>query len=194
MTAQEVAESVVETFHADASQALDAMVKENKARNMKGVAVVAFVSGDKTQDWVSQVLGIGISAVFTPPLESVANDPPTIPEVENSRARRSRRRKRPGMTWPRKAPSPRTGKNACGAPRSPRLAPAIHQPTSLEESIGWMVADCRAMPHCWNDRCDWTGRGKPVRLGSDGWRARRSTKDYPHSRQGPGSAAVPSRG
>jgi hypothetical protein len=43
VAAPEVAESVVATFHADASQALDAMVKEAKARNMKGVATVAFV-------------------------------------------------------------------------------------------------------------------------------------------------------
>jgi hypothetical protein len=37
VAAPEVAESVVATFHADASQALDAMVQEPKARNMKGV-------------------------------------------------------------------------------------------------------------------------------------------------------------
>jgi hypothetical protein len=55
VAAPEVAESVVATFHADASQALDAMVKEAKARNMKGVAAVAFVPGDETQDWVSHM-------------------------------------------------------------------------------------------------------------------------------------------
>jgi hypothetical protein len=56
VTAQEVAERVTSTLlHADASQALDAMAKEAKSRNMKGVAVVAFVSGDKTQDWVSHM-------------------------------------------------------------------------------------------------------------------------------------------
>jgi hypothetical protein len=55
VAAQEVAESVAPAFHADASQALDAMAKEAKSRNMKGVAVVAFVSGDKTQDWVSHM-------------------------------------------------------------------------------------------------------------------------------------------
>ena len=37
VAAPEVEESVVATFHADASQALDAMVQEPKARNMKGV-------------------------------------------------------------------------------------------------------------------------------------------------------------
>ena len=54
-TAQETAESRGATFHATAPKALDAMAKEAKARTMKGVAAIAFVSGDSTQEWVSHM-------------------------------------------------------------------------------------------------------------------------------------------
>lgn len=42
-------------FGATAGKALDAMAKEAETRKMKGVAAIAFVSGDTTQDWVSQM-------------------------------------------------------------------------------------------------------------------------------------------
>lgn len=45
----------VAAFGETAAKALDAMVKEAEARNMKGVAAVAFVAGDKTQGWISQM-------------------------------------------------------------------------------------------------------------------------------------------
>lgn len=54
-TAQETAGSDAATFHATAQKALDVMAKEAKTRNMKGVAAIAFVSGDTAQDWVSHM-------------------------------------------------------------------------------------------------------------------------------------------
>lgn len=53
--AQEPAATVADRFHADATKALDAMAAEAKARNMKGVAAIAFVPGDKTQGWTSHM-------------------------------------------------------------------------------------------------------------------------------------------
>lgn len=44
-----------ERFHAAAARALDAMVEEAGKRNMKGVAVVAFVPGEKTGEWSSRM-------------------------------------------------------------------------------------------------------------------------------------------
>jgi len=53
--AQESAGSVPATFDAAAAKALDTMVREAEARSMKGVAAVAFVPGDKTQEWASRM-------------------------------------------------------------------------------------------------------------------------------------------
>jgi hypothetical protein len=46
-------------FAGTAAGALDAMVKEAQARGMKGVAVVAFVPGDETREWSSQMRVVG---------------------------------------------------------------------------------------------------------------------------------------
>jgi hypothetical protein len=43
------------TFSGAAEQALDAMAKEATVRQMKGVAVIAFVPGDATRSWSSQM-------------------------------------------------------------------------------------------------------------------------------------------
>ena len=45
-------------FHAAATRALDVMVKEAAARGMKGVAVVAWVPGDKTLAWDSKMRAV----------------------------------------------------------------------------------------------------------------------------------------
>ena len=42
-------------FNGAAEQALEAMAKEATARQMKGVAVIAFVPGDATRSWASQM-------------------------------------------------------------------------------------------------------------------------------------------
>lgn len=42
-------------FSGAAEQALEAMAKEATARQMKGVAVIAFVPGDATRSWASQM-------------------------------------------------------------------------------------------------------------------------------------------
>lgn len=44
-----------ERFHAAAAKALDAMAEEAAKRNMKGVAVVAFVPGEKAGEWSSRM-------------------------------------------------------------------------------------------------------------------------------------------
>ena len=44
-----------ERFHSAAARALDAMVEEAGKRGMKGVAVVAFVPGEKTGEWSSRM-------------------------------------------------------------------------------------------------------------------------------------------
>lgn len=54
-TAQEAVEGIAGAFGGLAPKALDAMAAEAKARNMKGVAAIAFVPGDKTQGWISQM-------------------------------------------------------------------------------------------------------------------------------------------
>ena len=54
-TAEEPAKDAAARFHTDAPKALEAMVKDAKARSMKGVAAIAFVAGDTTQDWVSRM-------------------------------------------------------------------------------------------------------------------------------------------
>lgn len=45
-------------FHAAAGRALEAMVKEAETRGMKGVAVVAWVPGDKTLAWDSKMRAV----------------------------------------------------------------------------------------------------------------------------------------
>ena len=45
-------------FHAAAGRALDVMVKEAETRGMKGVAVVAWVPGDKTLAWDSKMRAV----------------------------------------------------------------------------------------------------------------------------------------
>jgi hypothetical protein len=50
-----VAADPAAAFNRAAEQALDAMVKEATARQMKGVAVIAFVPGDATRSWASQM-------------------------------------------------------------------------------------------------------------------------------------------
>ena len=49
----------ITAFAETAAGALDAMVKEAQARGMKGVAVVAFVPGDETREWSSQMRVVG---------------------------------------------------------------------------------------------------------------------------------------
>lgn len=46
---------VASVFQGAAERALDAMEKEAIARQMKGVAVIAFVPGDATRSWSSQM-------------------------------------------------------------------------------------------------------------------------------------------
>ena len=50
-----VAADPAAAFNRAAEQTLDAMVKEATARQMKGVAVIAFVPGDATRSWASQM-------------------------------------------------------------------------------------------------------------------------------------------
>jgi predicted membrane-bound mannosyltransferase len=50
-----VAADPAAAFNRAAEQTLDAMVKEATARQMKGVAVIAFVQGDATRSWASQM-------------------------------------------------------------------------------------------------------------------------------------------
>ena len=50
-----VAADPAAVFSAAAEQALEAMAKEATARQMKGVAVIAFVPGDATRSWASQM-------------------------------------------------------------------------------------------------------------------------------------------
>lgn len=45
-------------FQAAAPRALETMIKEAEARGMKGVAVVAFVPGDTTRAWTSQMKAV----------------------------------------------------------------------------------------------------------------------------------------
>lgn len=50
-----VAVDAAGAFSGTAEQALEAMAKEATARQMKGVAVIAFVPGDATRSWSSQM-------------------------------------------------------------------------------------------------------------------------------------------
>lgn len=60
-TAQEgaaAADAPTARFQAAAPRALETMIKEAEARGMKGVAVVAFVPGDTTRAWTSQMKAV----------------------------------------------------------------------------------------------------------------------------------------
>ncbi|MFM7248832.1 MAG: hypothetical protein ACKO5R_02940 [Planctomycetaceae bacterium] len=60
-TAQEgaaAADAPAARFQAAAPRALETMIKEAEARGMKGVAVVAFVPGDTTRTWTSQMKAV----------------------------------------------------------------------------------------------------------------------------------------
>lgn len=55
---REAAAGPAARFQAAAPRALETMIKEAEARGMKGVAVVAFVPGDTTRAWTSQMKAV----------------------------------------------------------------------------------------------------------------------------------------